>query len=401
MTSSNYSKIKIAIIGNMNNNSVNLAMYLHDHGFNVALLLFSNEDELIFKPSSDFFLQLPFPIKRLKWGRYRDLYNPLLAKVITSDLSSFTHIIGSRLSPAFLQRFTNRRLDAFIPTGGDIWTVPFLTFTFKGVLKFLFASYPQRKGIMRARRIFFDTTNKEIETRLAGLLPFYKRSQLPITALYAPSYEGANLQHLLSSTPSSEVFSNIKKSCDIFLVHHVKHLWTDYSVKYVDKYQAKGNNEVLLALKILKETYPDLNVKVLMTEYGPDFRETQKYAKALEVNEMIVWFPVLPRKELLCAIYFSDAVIGELARSWLSYGVVIESMVLFKPIIHNRNDSFFSSSQLYPMYNARNKNELASAIYSIFTSPIEAKAIGLEAGNWYRNSVNQYMRDLSELFSNV
>lgn len=401
MASSIDSKIKIAIIGNMNNNSVNLAMYLHEYGFNISLLLFSNEDKLIFEPSSDFSEPLPFPVKSLKWGRYRDLYNPFLGNIIASELSPFTHIIGSRLSPAFLQRFTDRCLDAFIPTGGDIWTVPFMTFTFKGVLKFVFASHFQRKGIMNARRIFFDTTNKEIETRLAGLLPFYKRSQLPIVALYAPLFEGSNLQHLLSTTPSSEVFANIKKNCDIFLVHHVKHLWTAYSVKYVDKYQAKGNNKVLLALKILKDNYPSLNIKVLMTEYGPDFRETQKLAKALNVNDMIAWFPVLPRKELMCAIYYSDAVIGELSRSWLSYGVAIEAMVCYKPIIHNRSDSFFTLDQLYPMYNANDKNELASAIHSIYNKPLEAKAIGLEAGNWYRNSVKQYMRDLSELFHNV
>lgn len=391
---------KIAIIGNMNNNSVNLAMYLYDYGFNITLLLFSNEDPLIFKPSSDFSAELPFPITRLTWGRYRDLFNPLLAKVITRDLAPFNFLIGSRLSPAFLERFTNRYLDAFIPTGGDIWTVPHLTLTLKGVLKFLFSSYLQRRGIRNSRRVFFDTTNREIEDRIAGLIPLHKRSQLPIVALYAPLFEDESLHSLLHSSALSEKFASIKRNCDIFLVHHVKHLWTPHSVRYVDKYQAKGNDKVLKALKIVRQSHPHLNVKVLMTEYGPDFRETQRFAKLLKVDDMIEWFPVLPRKELMCAIYHSDAVIGEITRSWLSYGVVIEAMVSYKPIIHNRLDSFFSPNQLYPMYNASNEYELSAAIHSIYTNPVKACQTGLAAGQWYRQSVIQYIQELSLLFSN-
>lgn len=264
----------------------------------------------------------------------------------------------------------------------------------------MFSSYLQRRGIRNSRRVFFDTTNREIEDRIAGLIPLHKRSQLPIVALYAPLFEDESLHSLLHSSALSEKFASIKRNCDIFLVHHVKHLWTPHSVRYVDKYQAKGNDKVLKALKIVRQSHPHLNVKVLMTEYGPDFRETQRFAKLLKVDDMIEWFPVLPRKELMCAIYHSDAVIGEITRSWLSYGVVIEAMVSYKPIIHNRLDSFFSPNQLYPMYNASNEYELSAAIHSIYTNPVKACQTGLAAGQWYRQSVIQYIQELSLLFSN-
>ena len=85
----------------------------------------------------------------------------------------------------------------------------------------------------------------------------------------------------------------------------------------------------------------------------------------------------------MIAISLADAVIGELARSWLTYGTVIEAMVQGTPIIHNRDDSFFAPRPLYPMYHATSGKDIAQAILRIAHDPSEARAIGAAAKVWY------------------
>ena len=114
-----------------------------------------------------------------------------------------------------------------------------------------------------------------------------------------------------------------------------------------------------------------------MCEYGPDVTATKSLAKSLRVDDMIAWIPLSPRREIMVAISLADAVIGELARSWLTYGTIVEAMVQGKPVIHNRDDSFFSPRPLYPMYHATSAEEVREAILRVVDYPGEAVAKGL------------------------
>ena len=375
--------MKIAILGNMNNNSHNLVRYLRSAGADAHLLFYENEDTL-FTPDSDEITPIDYPKKNLIWGSYKNFMNPMIGRQVREDIASFDLLIGTRLAPAYMARFTSRPLDGFMPTGGDIWTVPhFSGYRPRNLLKWAFVSRAQRKGIRSSRRIFFDKTNPVIEDLVTPLFDQDRRILAGVPAIYAPGYQGIEWERRLVHSRMKAKFEALRESADVFLVHHVKHLWLPDSVAAFDPYQAKGNDRVLYALADIRKTHPGLRVKVLMCEYGPDVTSTKALAEALNVSDMIAWIPLSPRREIMVAISLADAVIGEIARSWLTYGTVIEAMVQGKPVIHNRDDNFFKGRNLYPMYNVTSSEDIASSILHIARYPAEAAAIGAASKEWY------------------
>lgn len=375
--------MKIGILGNMNNNSNNLMQYLRAAGADAHLLFYENEAGY-FMPDADEIAVPDYPHKTLTWGSYRTLMNPAIGPQVRADVAPFDILIGTRLAPAYMSRFVGRPLDVFMPTGGDIWTVPhFSGYRPKNLLKWIFVSRLQRKGIRDSRSIFFDKTNPEIEDLISPLFDAERRVEIGVPAIYSPAYRGKAWEQRLAHSSMKTHFQALRSNADVFLVHHVKHLWQPDAVAAFDPYQAKGNDRILVALSQIRDVRPGLRVKVLMCEYGPDVTATKSLAKSLRVDDMIAWIPLSPRREIMVAISLADAVIGELARSWLTYGTIVEAMVQGKPVIHNRDDSFFSPRPLYPMYHATSAEEVREAILQVVDYPGEAVAKGTEAQAWY------------------
>ncbi|MEJ5220080.1 glycosyltransferase, partial [Cognatishimia sp. D5M38] len=230
---------------------------------------------------------------------------------------------------------------------------------------------------------FMDKTNQIVEDLVTPLFDANRRVETGVPAIYAPSYQGNHWEKRLELSQMKLKFETLRRDADVFLVHHVKHLWQRDAVAAFDPYQAKGNDQVFHALAQIRANHPNLKVRVLMCEYGPDVDASKKLAQELGVQDMIAWIPLSPRKEIMVAISYADAVIGEIERSWLTYGTVIEAMVLGKPVIHNRDDSFFAPRPLYPMYHAKKAEDIADAILRIVAKPDEAAEIGAVAKKWY------------------
>lgn len=375
--------MKIGILGNMNNNSNNLVQYLRAAGADAHLLFYENEAGH-FTPDADEIAPPDYPQKTLTWGSYKQFMNPTIGRQVRADIAPFDLLIGTRLAPAYMARFTGRPLDGFMPTGGDIWTVPhFSGYAPKNLLKWAFVSRAQRKGIRDSRRIFMDKTNPVVEDLITPLFDAERRVETGVPAIYAPAYQGEAWDRRLAHSSMKAQFESLRRDADVFLVHHVKHLWQPDTVAAFDPYQAKGNDRILHGLAQIRATQPGLRVTVLMCEYGPDVAATKALADELGVADMIAWIPLSPRREIMVAISMADAVIGEIARSWLTYGTVIEAMVQGTPVIHNRDDSFFAPRPLYPMYHATTAEDVAAAILRIARDPDEASAIGAAAQAWY------------------
>ena len=373
--------MKIGILGNMNNNSHNLVQYLREVGADAHLLFYENET---FTPDADEISLPDYPQKILTWGSYKNFMNPTIGRQVRADIAPFDILIGTRLAPAYMSRFTRRSLDGFMPTGGDIWTVPhFSGFAPKNFLKWAFVSAAQRKGIRDSHRIFIDKTNPVIEDLITPLFDADRRIETGVPAIYAPAYKGQAWDKRLAQSKMKAQFEALRQNSDVFLIHHVKHLSQPTTVASFDPYQAKGNDRILLGLAQVRASHPGLRVKVLMCEYGNDVVATKALSDKLGVADMIEWIPLTPRREIMIAISLADAVIGELARSWLTYGVVIEAMVQGTPIIHNRDDEFFAPRPLYPMYHATSGKDVAQAILRIAHDPSEARAIGAAGKAWY------------------
>ena len=126
--------VKIGILGNMNNNSNNLMQYPRAAGADAHLLFYEMKWGILCRTRSE--IAPDYPHKTLAWGSYRTLMNPAIGPQVRADVAPFDILIGTCLAPAYMSRFVGRPLDVFMPTGGDIWTVPhFSGYSTKNLLK--------------------------------------------------------------------------------------------------------------------------------------------------------------------------------------------------------------------------------------------------------------------------
>lgn len=372
--------MRVAIIGNMNNNANNLIRYLRREGVDATLLFFSNEANH-FRPEADNIDAIDYPCVYLSWGSYAQLFTTPAAK-IDADLRSFDFLIGSRLSPAYAAK-CGRSLDIFMPTGGELHMLPmFSGYAVKDLIKFLLFSRMQRNGIRRCRTLFWDATNTELEEKIRPVVDGLDRIKHAIPAIYYPDYEGDRLKRRLEQSQWMNKFREIKNSCDVFLVHHVKHVWLPATITRYGTFHAKGNDQVVKGLAQYYSGRPTKRIVVAMMQYGADHVATRKLAEQLGVSQYIEWFPQLPRKELMLGIGVSDAVIGEVTRSWFSYGTVLEAMAMSKPVLHNRDDSLYGDKLLYPMLRVFDATSVASNLNRIARDEVDLAQMGLDAKQW-------------------
>ena len=372
--------MRVAIIGNMNNNSNNLIRYLRDEGVDATLLFYGNEAGH-FVPDADNLDGIDYPNATLRWGSYTQLLTTS-ARTIAHDLAPFDFLIGSRLAPAYAAK-AGRSLDIFMPTGGDLHMLPmFSGFLPKDFFKYLVFSRMQRNGIRKSKSLYWDATNLELEEKIRPVVAGMDRIRHAIPAIYYPDYEGVRLQKRLDQSEWVEAFKSAKADCDFLLLHHVKHVWLPKTIRHYGEFHAKGNDQIVRGLAEYYAHNPTKIIKIAMIRFGTDFDETQKLAEQLGVSDKIVWFPQLPRKELMLAIGVADAVIGEVTRSWFSYGTILEAMVMSKTVLHNRDDSLYPEKRLYPMLRIFDGPSVAAALHRIASGEADLVAMGAEAKKW-------------------
>lgn len=372
--------MRVAIIGNMNNNSNNVVRYLRDQGVDATVLFYSNE-AAHFGPGADNFAPADYPSATLTWGGYAELLTTS-AKKIREDLAPFDFLIGSRLAPAYADK-AGRYLDVFMPTGGELHMLPmFSGFSPKDFFKFVVFSRMQRRGIRKSKTIVWDATNDELESKIAPVIQGIDRIKHGIPAIYYPDFEDENLEQRKAQSEWLNRFQELRGDCDILLWHHVKHVWLPGTIRHYGEFHAKGNDQIVHGLAQYYKEDPKKRIKIVMLRFGTDYDETEALAIKLGVNQYICWLPALPRKELMLGIGVTDGVIGELTRSWFSYGTIFEGMVMGKAILHNRDDTLYPDKRLYPMLRIFDGPSTARALHKIANGEVDLQEMGRQAKQW-------------------
>jgi hypothetical protein len=96
-------KIKIGLLGNMNNNNYSLLRYLRDANYDAELLVFNN-DPKIFHPKNDSYDSKYFEyVRYLKWGSYTK-YPFTSKKKIYKGIKNYNFLIGCRVSGSLFNK---------------------------------------------------------------------------------------------------------------------------------------------------------------------------------------------------------------------------------------------------------------------------------------------------------
>ncbi len=388
-------KMKIGIVGNMNNSYFSLARYLRDEGFECELLIFKNEPEH-FDPSFDTFSNnYKSYCKNLSWGDPANFLTQDFS-IVKKDLEPYNFLIGNGPAPGYAAR-VGRKLDIFMPYGYDLYSLPFYRMVHPlRLLSYLKLSHFQKQGIKESRYVLFDRTNKEFEIFFEKLHLNGKRIISPAPMLYHKDYENgtAAIAH-----PVLDKVKKLRQENEVLIVQHTRQVWKKAS----DKWSYKGNDLLIKGYAKFLQQYPALKAKLILFEYGENVEDTKKLIEQLQLNDAIVWMPMMPRNKLMEVLHLGDLIIGELHHSWLSYGVALEALCAGKPLMHKRIDEEFNKdySELYPMIYADSEETVFEGLKKTVNNKAEIQSIGDGGKEWfYKYCVEKPINEIGKIIQN-
>jgi glycosyltransferase involved in cell wall biosynthesis len=368
--------MKIALLGNQNNNLNVLTRYLRDEGYDAHLLQYGHEP-VHFKPECDTYGTDYLEYAHiLNWGSYKS-YFAKSTKKIAKDLEPYNFLIGSRLAPAFAKK-ANRKLNIFIPSGGEIWTLPFFAgWKANELLKYVAFSRIQKSAIIQnVEKLFFDYTNEDVENKVS-VLGFNNSNRIISNPpfIYLPEYNESTLLKNSNKSKHLNLFKDIRSKHDLVIFHHSSHWWKNIPSEY---HHDKGNDQLFIGFAEFIKKNPLVKACIATVKYGPDAENSVKLCAELGISEKVIWLPHMHRKEIMMGILMSDIVAGEIKNSWFSYGSIFEGMALKKPIMHNRNDELYRHKKegLYEMIKISNASEVEKAISNFYNNPELLNKIG-------------------------
>jgi glycosyltransferase involved in cell wall biosynthesis len=372
--------VKIACIGNMNNNLFNMTRYLRLEGYDVELFLLSDESAH-FHPSNDCFgNEYEKYTTQLEWGNAFSLEKASKNEICES-LSGFGFYIGCGSTPAYFMK-AGLKLDLFVPYGSDLYDSPFFRLVHpKRLLQRKRFSAMQKLGIECTDNILLDSANELFEKPLKKLSYSGRRLSSGIPMIYAPEYNEINLAKHGSSIDAYTKTRDLSSKNKLVIFQHSRHVWKTTS----DPVSIKRNDKLLKALSSLVHDLKVTDVHLVTLEYGEDVQYSKELVKELGVEEYVTWLPKMSRRDLMACISLVDVVAGEFNLSWLSYGVVYEAMVACKPILHYRHDELYKDDypELYPMLNARSEKEITEQLVKAYNDIEALINIGVNARRWY------------------
>ena len=385
--------MKVAFIGNMNNNHFAMVRYLRDKGVDADLLLTSGEQSH-FHPSTDTFdLEYMKFIKQLNWG---DVPSFLTTKKsqIESDLSPYDILIGCGLAPAFCEKI-NRRLDVFIPYGDDIWSSTFYKF---GNPLWMRKAWPtvaaQRRGLKKCKVWHMCHSAEMYENQYKKYQGNSERWYEGIPMVYAPIYDKTQLQYFLNKTHWAHVFTKIRENCEVMVLSHMRHHWSD-----MPDPNTKGNNILIRGWKQFCDQNKNTKSTLVLLEYGRDIIKSKKLIKELDIESSVVWLPKMFRKDIMVGLHLSDIVCGQFVNSWIGNGVLNEALTVGKPILTWRDDAYHKrdNQTLYPVLNANTPEDVASQLNRYLNDRDKnGTQIGKAGQEWYltevvKKSIHKYL----------
>ena len=387
--------MKIACIGNMNNNMFCLVRYLRDKGYDAYLFLVDEFDH--FLPGADSYDDsYKMFLHQLDW--YKIGHWKIDPKKIVEDLKGFNFIICCDRVPAYLDK-AGIELDLFIPHGGDIFHLAFYNFKYFPPKKYeigaWYQSRRQNRAIKNASNMMYDITNDVAEGYVKKIGIKGKRFFTSPPFIYYPQYYSEKFKN----GDAYEAAQAFKKNHDFILMHQCRHVWKsdNHSLHY------KANDVIINGYSEFLKDNPNCNSVLVMFDYGIDRFESKKLVEELGIENNVVWLELMSRKDLMRWVDICDIGIGELGRSWLSYGSVYELLALKKPFIGRRDDKLYTSfyNELYPMKSVSDSHELKIILNDYLLNKDKYKKMGEDGYDWFKkHAIEIPLESIVELIEN-
>jgi len=144
---------------------------------------------------------------------------------------------------------------------------------------------------------------------------------------------------------------------------------------------AKGNDRVFEALRIVRASSRRCMLQAIA--WGRDVQASKSLIEKLDVGDMVVWSPMMPKHQLWSAYLRSHAVIDQFVMKGFS-GVIFEAMTLGCRVITAIDvplaTEFFGEPP--PLYNCGTSEEIATAMIRVIDDAEDLGGDGLRNSAW-------------------
>ena len=422
--------MKIAILGNMNNNGFSIMRHLRDLGEEADLLLFEDDgigSSAHFSIKSDtwyynkwlpfiktlpavnsygqalsrdficrIILNMVYPLRILLRSENALLTKPAKTKDIEKlqeILGNYDFIIGSGATPAIMKSLNNKLSIFFAYSIGieyiheDLFSLyrksknPLIRFISNKM--FLM----QAKGI-RESKISLNTEFTFTKEAFHAIGCETEACHLPTVYAYEQPIEDD------FSVDLKNILKEINELDDGFvIVSHARHLWK--KPKYFTSFQwkniTKNNDWLLRAFNSFLELKPKSNSLLVLFEYGEDFQASKDLCSIMGIDKNVRWMPLMQRKEILEIIDNSNIGVGEFYDSGLIWGSTgWEVLSKGKPLLQGfktDEDQFFKEfgHNLPPILVANSEKQITEHLIRLFDNRDHLAKIGLESRNWFQD----------------
>jgi hypothetical protein len=335
-----------------------------------------------FLPSADTFENDP-RVKIIELGWHHQNFYTVTGEEVRKRFEGFDFLIGTDYAPAYLMK-ARMSLDIFFPAGGDIFDYPFRKLSTTKWLPEIYqieawrCAIYQRWSVALCGAISMDPAHEDLEKYLR-ILHMDKLPRIPaVPFLYTKQYTE---DYFLKSN-QYEFIKKLREENDLLIVQHCRQSWT------CDKSDLnyKANELLMEGFAAFCKANPKVKIRLLLLEYGLDIQATKDLLEKLSISSQVTWFPKMLRKDLMTILKYCDAGVGELGRSWFSYGAVYEILAVQVPFIGNRNDEDYQHRlpELYPMLNATSSKEIEECLIKVRDQKESLRLESQKANEWLR-----------------
>ena len=366
-------KIKILLVGNMNDNHYQLFKYLKRQGVNADLIVFDSDT---FKPKdADNEIFHEEHIKYVEWGnRYKDILT-IPKKTLYNDLKGYDFYIVTGYGGIFLNKAGIDKKYIFTIYGTDIvsLSVEKMMMQRHGLQKLLLnpiaqigrflqiKAFKKSSGVCFFPRVFYQDLLKKNHLE-------DKRIQL---GLYVDmKAKGCKLKE-----KHENILKKVRKNNNIVLFSPTRHFWSDCI-------ESTTGIDILIrgTFKFIKK-YPNCKIGIVFLEYGMP-KKSKELIKKLGIEKYFYWLPKMKRGQVLNIYDYCDLTSDQFHIG--SYGMAFMEAASKKKaaIIYLRKDYI---EKMPPHFEAKTEEDICSTLEKIHKDKSICKKRGIGAYEFVRD----------------
>lgn len=435
--------MKVAILGNMNNNGFALLRYLRDEGVDAELILFSDDgagasahfsiqadtwnldkwhpyikhiqinNNFETAVSAKLFYRWAFKLAhvfRVAMGHKKFSDSKSIGKKDRAQLvkliQNYDISIGSGSSPALFESL-GLRLSIFFPYSIGIEFINEPNFS-----RYKFSKNPftrflalemyrlQSSGIQKCKYVITADDSEKTKKSISELGVESLNLAIPIVYPYDQPQTGHSLKSL--QTTIEEI-----QGCDFVVMCHSRHLWAKKPQFSESEWKkiSKHTEWLIQGFACFRKIRSEARSALILFEYGNDWQETKALVESLGLEQFVIWMPLMPRREILSLIEFCNVGATEFYEDDVfPGGAAWEYMAIGKPVINGPFDSDDQFEQRFgypppPLRIADSAEKITAHLIDLYDNLNRCTDEGIDLKLWFeRNNGHMAARKITDLF---